>query len=380
MVTNHSATMKGNNFSETTSRKFGFIRFTIYTVVVLINTVVALCTLMGKAACFVHPEGHTIPSYLGLAFPYLIIANLAFLLFWMLKRKYYLLLPILTLLICYPETRRTFSIGHNKKAVGDTLSVMSYNVQMFEFFAPLEKNNIIKYIQEQNNDIVCLQEYGHSNYKYYLGEEDVKKAFSAYKYEVHTGSNLTWNAMIGVAILSKYPILQHHEIPYRSELNGGIYADILYKGDTIRVFNCHLESNKITEVEKKTLQKIKGASKEDANNVVTSVSRKMSESYKIRAEQAEVVNQLIKETHYPIILCGDFNDVPVSYAYHTIKGEKLTDSFEECATGYGYTYNKKLFHFRIDQIMHSQEAKAVDFNVGNINYSDHYPISCKIVF
>lgn len=121
--------MRKNDSSGTTNKRFGVIRFTIYTFAVLLNGIVAICTLLGKAACFVNPLDHILPSYLGLAFPYLVIANLLFLLFWIIKRKYYVALPILTLLVCYPETRRTFSIGHDVHAEGDTLSVMSYNVR-----------------------------------------------------------------------------------------------------------------------------------------------------------------------------------------------------------------------------------------------------------
>ena len=106
----------------------------------------------------------------------------------------------------------------------------------------------------------------------------------------------------------------------------------------------------------------------------------MNNSYKMRAEQAEKVGEYVHNTPYPIILCGDFNDVPVSYTYHSVKGDKLIDAFRECGSGYGYTYNKKLFHFRIDQIMHSKEGKAIQFKGGDVKYSDHYPISCKIVF
>ncbi len=378
--------MRKSNSSGTNNKRFGFIRFTIYSFAVLLNGIVAICTLLGKAACFVNPCEHILPSYLGLAFPYLVFANLLFLLFWIIKRKYYVILPILTLLVCYPETRRTFSIGHDVHAEGDTLSVMSYNVQMFEFFAPRKKNHILPFLEEAQPDILCIQEFGHSNLPDHLGAEDIKQSlYALYPFHHSTENNLSWNAEIGEAILSKYPFIRSGIVNLaenrEKKFNGALYADILFKGDTIRIINCHLESNKITENEKKTLQKIKAISKEDANQVVNAVSNKMSVSYKNRAKQATMIHQqLIKECPYPIILCGDFNDVPVSYTYQTIRGDKLSDAFEESATGYGYTYNKQLFHFRIDQIMHSKEAKAIQFQVGDKDYSDHYPISCKIVF
>lgn len=374
---------KKENSSEKTGNKFGVIRFTIYTVVVIANVLVSLCTLIGKASCFINPSDFITPSYLGLVFPYLLLLHLGFLLFWAFKKKIYILISIITLIFCYSETRRTFSIGHDHRAEGDTLSVLSYNVQMFQYFAPAEKNKTLNYVVNCGFDIVCLQEFGFCNARWHLTEDDLNKEFQKkYKYIHYEETELDWNAHTGEAILSKYPIINKGVVDYQSEHNGAIYADILFKGDTIRVFSCHLESNKLTEEEKKALNDMKKAkvSKKEANNVVNSVSNKMSHSYKMRAEQAEEVGECVKSTHYPVILCGDFNDVPVSYTYHSVKGKKLIDSFRECGFGYGYTYNKKLFHFRIDQIMHSKEGKAIQFEVGKVNYSDHYPISCKIVF
>lgn len=370
---------KKSNSSETTNKKRGLIRLTFYSLTIIINMIVAICTLLGKTACFVNPTEYVLPSYLGLVFPYLVMANVALIIFWGIKRNFHFVISLAALTICFPECRRTFSIGSDQETIGDTLSVMSYNVQLFETFAPLKKNQTVELIVNANPDIICIQEYGYSNNKEHLTKENLKKAFGRYPYSYFKTNKLSW-AQVGVCILSKYPIINQEVINIDSEINGVIYADILFKGDTIRVFNCHLESNRITEEEKETLQKIKKVSKEDANHVVNSVSNKLSVSYKKRAAQADMVHEVIQKTHYPIILCGDFNDVPVSYAYHTIRGNNLADAFEECAKGYGYTYNKKLFHFRIDQIMHSKEGKAVQFEVGDKDYSDHYPISCKIVF
>ncbi len=337
---------------------------------------------MGAFSYYIHPETFILPSYMGLAFPYLLLANLLFLVFWGIRKKFYFLIPLITMILCCGDVRRTFSIGHNKKAEGDTLSITSYNCQMFQFYAPVEKNAVLAYVADCGSDIVCIQEFGYSDTRWHLTQDDIKTTLSpVYPYCHHNENNLTWNAQSGEAILSKYPIVSKGIIDYESELNGAIYADILFKGDTVRVFCCHLESNKLTDEEKETLKKMKRAnvSKEDANMVMNSVSTKMSTSYKIRAQQAEKVGSMVKTTHYPIILCGDFNDVPVSYAYHQVKAGKLTDSFEECGFGYGYTYNMKMFHFRIDQIMHSEDCQAVDFRIGKEKYSDHYPISCKIV-
>lgn len=375
--------MKKRDFLTKVNNRFDSIRIIIDAGLVALNIIATICTFLGAFSYYIHPETFILPSYLGLAFPYLLLGELLFLFFWIIRKKIFFLIPLFTFILCCGDVRRTISIGHNKKAEGDTLSITSYNCQMFQFFATVEKNEALAYVANCGSDIVCVQEFGYSDTRWHLTHDDIKATLSpTYKYFHFNVNNLTWNAQSGEAILSKYPIIRKGVIDYESELNGAIYADILYKGDTIRVFSCHLESNKLTDEEKETLKKMKRAdvSKKDANMVMNSVSTKMSTSYKLRAQQAEKVGNLVKNTHYPIILCGDFNDVPVSYAYHQMKAGKLIDSFEECGFGYGYTYNMKMFHFRIDQIMHSEDCKAVDFEIGKEKYSDHYPISCKIVF
>ena len=147
----------------------------------------------------------------------------------------------------------------------------------------------------------------------------------------------------------------------------------------MRVFNCHLESNQLTENDKVLIKKLGEEYKNEVvNEVVDQLSQKLGRSFKLRAKQADIIAGEISKTDLPIILCGDFNDVPVSYAYTKIKGDRLSDSFVESGAGYGYTFNERLFWFRIDQIMHSKEFSAFRFKVDKVDYSDHFPIECYL--
>lgn len=96
-----------------------------------------------------------------------------------------------------------------------------------------------------------------------------------------------------------------------------------------------------------------------------------------RAEQADLIAKHIKNCNYPVILCGDFNDVPMSYTYHTI-ANSLTDAFRKSGNGVGATYTGTYMPFRIDFILYSKGLKAVDYKTGNISLSDHYPVSSTL--
>ena len=85
----------------------------------------------------------------------------------------------------------------------------------------------------------------------------------------------------------------------------------------------------------------------------------------------------VKKSPYKTILCGDFNDTPVSYCYNRIENE-LIDAFIESSSGIGSTYIGKFPFNRIDYIFYSNKLQSKEFKTHNIKYSDHKPISCYI--
>ena len=97
----------------------------------------------------------------------------------------------------------------------------------------------------------------------------------------------------------------------------------------------------------------------------------------VRSGQSNLVaNEKIK-SHYPIILCGDFNDVPYSYTYHTLLSN-LVDGFKEGGDGFMYTYRGMRGVFRIDYIFNDPSMQCVKYYTVEKNYSDHLPVFSKI--
>jgi endonuclease/exonuclease/phosphatase family metal-dependent hydrolase len=114
------------------------------------------------------------------------------------------------------------------------------------------------------------------------------------------------------------------------------------------------------------------------DNFTQMMSKRLTPAYKIRAKQAQVIDGIIKGNKNPyIIVCGDFNDTPISYSRHKIKGN-LHDAFVDSGFGLGITYNKYRFLFRIDYILHSDNIKSYNCSVGKLKNSDHYPLWCYL--
>lgn len=343
------------------------------------NWGVALLLVFSRLATLINPNAYIFPSYLGLAFPILVIINIIFAIYWIYRFKTAFFIPLLALLFSYENICKTFPTNNNESVVNDGLKIISYNAQLLDFYKPINENKIIKYLLESNADIICLQEYGYSFEKGALSKADISQTLEKfYPYSHALTEKNSWNGVYGIITFSKYPIINKKNVDYTSS-NKTIYSDILYNSDTIRIFNCHLESNKLTRQDKLLIKKL-GKREIDNRGFVKSLYVKMGNTYRKRAAQADSVAKVVKSTPYPTIVCGDFNDVMVSYCYRTILGERLSDAHSETGFGYNYTYHENGFFFKIDHILHSKDIMAHNFIVDRIDYSDHYPIKCSFTF
>jgi len=348
----------------------------------LINIIVVVSLLFAGLACWVSPVKFLLPSYFGLAFPVILALTLFFLFFWAVRLKWYFVISLTALLVSYQNVYDTFPLSRKREAPEGAIKVLSYNVHLFDFYTPLAKNKIIEYIAGSGADIVCLQEFGYSSdsKKDYLKKNEILEALQKkYPYHHIELAQIKTSRSYGVATFSKYPILRKARVQYDSKYNSTIYSDVRIQGREVRVFNCHLESNHLTENDRVLIKNLGEEYRNDRiNEVVDHLSQKLGRSYKLRAKQADVIAEEISKTDLPIILCGDLNDVPVSYTYTKIRSNRLRDSFTGSGNGYGYTFNEKRFWFRIDHIMHSKDFSAYRFRIDKVDYSDHFPVECYL--
>lgn len=342
-----------------------------------------LLLLSAYSPWIINPTVHPVLSCIGLVLPVFLFINLCFLFFWLFTNPKWALIPVAGFILCIGQILTYMPVNfRTKKVPENTIKVLSYNVMGFNKLKKHTKddpNPIIEYILEKDPDIVCLQEFQFSTDKHLLTEAGINKAFKKYPYHrknnVSTYGNGNW-----VACYSKYPILSVTPISYKSTYNGSVAYEILVDGDTMTVVNNHLESNKLTKEDKDAyVDMIKDPQTEKVKNGVRHLVKKLAEASAIRAVQADTIRNVIATSrHSSVIVCGDFNDTPISYA-HRVISKGLDDAFTTSGRGLGISYNQHRFYFRIDNILISKNLVAYNCTVDNsIKESDHYPIWCYI--
>lgn len=348
----------------------------------LLSAFILILTMVGT---ILSPEKFVYLAYLTLAFPLIIAINLVFVIFWMLVRNWFFLLSLSILLFSSSEISNNFPIHIGKTetiTVDCPIHILTYNTMGsgdLKKHTKRKPNKVIQYILDSNADIVCLQEFTVSNNNVYLTYEDIIRIFQKYPYK-HIQFNYNENNRhSGVATFSKFPIINKQKVNYNSGFNGSIYSDIEINGKIIRFVNNHLESNKITENDKKIPIRLKNEfTAKELSGATLNFSRKLGSAYKQRAHQSDEVARVIESSPYKVIVCGDFNDVPSSYAYTKIKGN-LSDTFSEIGNEFGWTFNDKFYHFRIDYILYDSTAfTPTEYKMDKVNYSDHYPVYCEL--
>jgi endonuclease/exonuclease/phosphatase family metal-dependent hydrolase len=349
------------------------------------NIAVALVMGLTLVGSIISPDLFVLPAYFGLGFPYVVAVNVAFLLFWIVLRNWFFLLSLSLLLFSVTEINDTLPLHIRKTAAvqtNQTVRILTYNTMMSGKLVKHTKkkpNKVIQYILDSDADILCLQEFTVSDNPEYITDADMNKIFRKYPYK-HINYKLKLRSKrFGIATFSKFPIVNKKCINYASYGNISIYSDIQLYGQTIRLLNNHLESNRLTDNDK--VMPIRLKDNFDADNlsgVTRHLSRKLGAGYKVRAKQADVVAKVIASSPYKVIVCGDFNDVPPSYTYTKVKG-KLMDAFSEIGRGLGWTFNERYYHFRIDYVLYDSTAfTPLKYKMDRVKYSDHYPVICKL--
>lgn len=266
----------------------------------------------------------------------------------------------------------------DKETLPEFLRVMSFNVRLFDVYKWSNntdaKTDIFKLIQLYQPDILCLQEIYYEQKPGYITLKELKQKTGLNYLHVENSSELHGNFCFGIATLSRFPILSKAAIEFGNHTdNLAIYTDIQFGDDTIRVFNMHLESIRFRNEDYETMKNLTGV--EDKVNLdgERKIAGRMKRAYKERARQAVLVRNTIKNTHHMVLLAGDFNDTPGSYAYHQVKGD-LSDAFVSKGKNTGSTYVSKLPFMRIDYILYEKRFECTGFERVNKVLSDHYPI------
>lgn len=325
----------------------------------LLNSLFALALLLSYLLPFIPPETFAMLSVLSLGVPFLILVNLAFLLYWILRLKKQVLLPLVVLLLGFNHLTSIyeFSATEEDELVGG-YSFMTYNVRQFNQFKWTEDKNIPQkisdFIREQDPDVLAMQEY-------YKGELDIAMEFQ-HKYIKQKEES----AEFGLAIFSKFPIVNSGSLNFPTPSNNNaIFADIVIGNDTIKVINVHLQSFTV----KPNMKKLE-LEKEESKRVL----KGMGQTFVRQENQLENVLELIRESPHKAVVMGDFNNTAYSYIYRELRSMGFNDAYKEEGNGFGRTYDFDYFPLRIDYIFPEEGIEPVYFETFEVPYSDHFPI------
>jgi endonuclease/exonuclease/phosphatase family metal-dependent hydrolase len=334
------------------------------------NIVLVFLCLLIYASALVPPDKFWPAGFIAYTIPLVLLFNL-FLFIWRLKNlQLSIIYPLFILLLGYGFIRDTISF-HSPDWEGP-IKLLTYNAKVFNLYNQNGRDTIsvgkmVNWIKKQDVDILCFQEFyndpasGHFN-----TVEQIQKIHHFYYFNSPTYVNRT-GAEFGPIIFSKYPIVNKGILNFdENSQNNVIFTDLLINQDTIRVYNMHLHSMHINED--------KVMNSENFQEGFLDLTDRLKHGFIQRAQQIRTLKNHLRHHPFPVLVCGDLNDIPYSYAYQELK-DNLYNGFVRKGNGFGFTFNGRLFFIRIDHQFYSNHFNIHSFKVKkDLKYSDHFPV------
>lgn len=347
-----------------------------------LNSVALLVAVLSP---YIDPIKFWVPSVFGLFFKVFFLFALVFCVFFLvMKRWKSLIWACVFIIIGIPSLLRTVAFGREQTTENSEkeISIITYNTagvnccKEFKVDAALE---VYGNLREQNTDLLFLQEFvynskchedlkeliKHNGYKYYYSEF----GFNSRLTQIKSGN--------GVAVFSKYPLFNFKPLVNLSNTNNGaMRVDMKLGKDTIRLINVHLQSIGLqrNEYELNTEDL-----KENRLDDYKTSLRKIRDAFRKRSYQVEFVKSAILNSPYKVILCGDFNDTPISFTYSELT-QKLDDTFLKAGSGFGTSFAGDIPLLRIDYTLASPSIKVLKSQIMNWEGSDHYALKTILAF
>ena len=339
------------------------------------NVLVIFATFFAYLAPFINPARFWQFSFFGLIYPWLLLANILFVFYWGILRRKYLLFSLGCIILGWGHV--TSFVGFNsfdEVKTEEVITVGSYNIHnlgslVIGLKTKEEKekkaNEFVQFLKRENEiQVLCTQETNKYNIDF------IKKKFNfPYIHNVKGKSPV---------IFSKYPIINSGIIDFSKSSNSCLWTDIKTNNQNIRVYSIHFQSNQVSSTADKVIED-GDLSKKETLKDIKGMLGKFRYFARLRASQAQQVANHIATCPHPVIVSGDFNDTPQSYTYNILT-QKLKDSFKEKGRGFATTYAGSIPALRIDYILLNEKIKVHSHETLKGNFSDHYPVICKISF
>lgn len=344
----------------------------------LLSVAVAAALVLTYAVPYFNPATVWFFPVLGLAAPGIYLAAVALMLYWIIRWRWLRAGTMMALVVVglfkvslfwRPELRRTYGEPDYDR---NALKVMTYNVR--GFYAEDGRSSVdsvMRLIETENPDIVCLQEFNARLAERSEAFERLDDRYERALYGDPDDADSPWSPLV---VLSKYRILRSGVILTPAS---SVWADLLVDGDTVRVFNNHLHSTAINADDNEFITSHRYLSDSARETKIRSIVARLRENSVLRAEEVDSIARVKAETTTPIIVCGDFNDTPMSYVYREM-AQGLSDAFSESGSGYSHTYRGFFNTLRIDYVLSSEEWEAISYETLPVEYSDHHPVVVRL--
>ena len=374
------------------------------------TVVLGLLLMLAGFVPSISPATNSWLPLLGLAFPVLFLLTLLAFLYWVIQRKWRSLFALsclllnlgpMSLYVQWNDTKEKETALQIKKESLDkeinvgtqSLKVISYNAQLFGLYQDETSVSIVnteympamdsflQVMKSQNADVVCLQEvYAKSG-----GLKALARFLKAEgNFEYSQTYTLSERRPYGMIVLSKHKIKRWQPISFGPNTgNMAMWVDIeildeaaARKKSRIRIYNLHLQSFRFAKKDYAVMQK---QTKQQAIDIEGSkgIITRLRLGYQHRAEQVDLVKENMIACDFPKIICGDFNDIPVSYTYRQLCAG-MKDVFSEAGRGIETTYKGSMPSFRIDYILFDNPMRAISYNSISEVPSDHKLIVAEL--
>lgn len=348
-------------------------------VMTLLTLAAGVTMLLTYFVPYVNPARVWFFPVLGLAAPAVYVASVMLMLYWIIRWRWVragMMLVIVAAglfkvsLFWRPEIRRSYveETAYERAA----FKVMTYNVRSFYGEnGESSVDDILRLVDDQEPDLICLQEFNSR-----LAVRSEEFALLEEKYEIaHFGRTDAPDSVYGstLAILSKYRILRTGTVLTPSS---SVWADVVMGEDTVRVFNNHLRSTAINASDNEFITRHRFLTDTARETKIRSIVTRLRENSVLRAAQVDSIALVVDAVAGRRIVCGDFNDTPMSYVYRTM-ARGLRDAFSECGSGYAHTFRGFYNTLRIDYVLIGG-FDPLSYEVLPVDYSDHHPVVVRL--
>ncbi|RZJ79801.1 MAG: endonuclease [Flavobacterium sp.] len=353
-----------------------FDKFMLFVALVL-----AIALALGMLAGQTDPKDNIWITFAGLGYPFVLVANIAFALFWLIRKKIiFAAVTVVFIFIGWKPLTATYQFfgddGTTAKDSEHYLRLMTYNVHQFKKYGENNdvstKDQIIKVIKDQAPDVICFQEFFTRRKGEFDLIDSIKKQLKLKHYYFVPSVDNNYEAA-GLAIFSRYPIKDKGKVSFGEFAgNGSIYVDLSIENKVFRVYNVHLQSISFQKEDYEYIDKVtkKMGPEYQSSRRIASM---LKSAFSRRSEQVKIMKSEMQECKIPFVIAGDFNDTPASYCVTQIT-RSLKNTFKEKGSGFGKTYNGAFPNFQIDYIATTKDFDVINHHVSKDKLSDHFPV------